>query len=154
MLQNHQYYEPMSWPAQTLHTSYLSPQHHSLKGSFVPGTRGDAWVGALKALCPWLIDCYDHIFGSSGPTLLSSSSLSPMPWNVPQPCETPSLGWTFSSVSVQGAEWPRWMNTWDQTTDTCKGQEEELWPSEVALKSSHVRLNQVYTTDFEGLFLT
>lgn len=69
MLQNHQYYEPMSWPAQTLHTSYLSPQHHSLKGSFVPGTRGDAWVGALKALCPWLIDCYDHIFGSSGPTL-------------------------------------------------------------------------------------
>lgn len=68
-LQNHRYCEPVSCPAQTLHTSHPPPQHHSLKGSFVPGSRGNARVGALKALCARLTDCDDHTFRSSGPTL-------------------------------------------------------------------------------------
>lgn len=40
----------------------LLPQHHSLKGSFVPEARVYAWVGALRALCALFIDCDDLIF--------------------------------------------------------------------------------------------
>lgn len=144
----------------TLHIPSL--QHHSLKGSFVPGARVDVWVGALRALCAWLIDCDDDIFWSSGPTLSiliiivweCSTVLECTSVDLLQPRETPCLGWAFSTHSVWRAGWPSWTNTWDQITGTCKRQEEELWPSEMAPKSSPARLKQVYTTGFKKLFLT
>lgn len=137
----------------TLHIPSL--QHHSLKGSFVPGARVDVWVGAL-------IDWDDDMFWSSGPTL-SILIITVWEWSTVlectsvdllQPCETPCLGWAFSTHSVWRAGWPSWTNTWDQITGTCKREEEELWPSEMAPKSSHARLKQVYTTGFKNLFLT
>lgn len=72
-------------PDLTHFTSIL--QHHSLKWSFVPGAGVDAWVRVCRAMCACLIKCDDHMFSSSGPTLLSSSSLygnAPLPWNAPR----------------------------------------------------------------------
>lgn len=144
------------------YTFHIPPlQHHSLKGSFIPGAGVNAWVEALRAMRAWLIKCDDHIFSSSGPTLsiliiiawkcstaLECTSVDPL-----QPHETQHLGWAGSAPSVSGAGWPKWTNTWDQTTAICKGQAKRRWTSEAAPKNCCFRLNKACTTHFKWLFV-
>lgn len=158
VLQKHLHYEPTSWPAQTL-TLHIPPlQHYSLKGSFIPRVRADAYLGALKALCAWLWGCDDHIFRAHPfyphlhcmeahhhPGMHLGGPIAAM-WDT-------MLGMSFFchlSLRSRMAKMQKYLRGDHRRLQR---QEVNLWISDVTPKRSHVSLNQVYTTGFKGCFM-